>query len=162
MRTTCLILSWIVGINAWNTFTVPHTGVAGQDDTPGLTAALANFSTNATILFQKGVTYNIFTPITFPVLQNVEVRIEGNLSLPSDIPTVQAIVGDSWWDAQNQVNRPHGWRFAKIDGGVIRDMKIWKPVAWNFATSGSNNIHAFNNRIVAVSDTNVSYLMLEA
>ena len=31
-----------------------------------------------------------------------------------------------WWDANQQVNRPHGWAFSKIKNGVIRDMKIWK------------------------------------
>ena len=34
-----------------------------------------------------------------------------------------------------------------------------KPIGWNFATSGSSNIHVFNNRIVAVSDTGVSGLV---
>lgn len=34
--------------------------------------------------------------------------------------------GQAWWDAQQQTNRPHGWAFSKIQGGVIRDMKIWK------------------------------------
>ncbi|KAJ8085227.1 hypothetical protein PM082_004021 [Marasmius tenuissimus] len=192
MKSFPLLLSWIVGTQAWKTFVVPHSGVAGQDDTPGLNAALANFSSDATILFEKGATYNILTPITFPVLNSVEIRIEGNLTLPDDIPTVQAIVVDSsfpgawftwtggknvtlrgskdpkwgwvdahgqaWWDAQNQVNRPHGWRFSKIDGGVITDMKIWKPVAWSFSTSGSNNLHVYNNRILAHSDTDVSSL----
>lgn len=74
----------------WNTFTVPHT--AGGDDTPGLLSALAagNITANATILFEKGVTYNIFTPITFPILTSVEVAIEGNLTYPEDIPTIQS------------------------------------------------------------------------
>ncbi|KAF4611612.1 hypothetical protein D9613_004513 [Agrocybe pediades] len=171
--------------SAWKTFTVPHTD--GQDDTPALMAALPDYTSDSTILFKKGVNYNIFTPVKFPVLNNVEVRIEGNLTYPADIPTIQAIVGSSsfpgswftftggnnvtlrgsqdpewgwvdgqgqaWWDAQQQVNRPHGWAFSKINNGVIRDMKLWKPIAWNFATSGANNIHAFNNKIVAVSDT---------
>lgn len=75
---------------AWSTFTVPHT--EGQDDTPALAAALAtgNFSTNATILFAKGTKYNIFTPLKFPTFTNVEVRIEGNFSYPSDMATVQS------------------------------------------------------------------------
>ncbi|KAK0479680.1 pectin lyase fold/virulence factor [Armillaria novae-zelandiae] len=170
--------------SAWSTFVVPH--VNGQDDTPGLTASLANFTSNSTILFQKGVTYNIFTPVKFPKLTNVEVAIEGNITYPSDIATVQAIVasddfeghwisfsggdnvtlrgstdpnwgwvdahGQAWWDTTEQTNRPHGWSFSKISNGVIRDMKIWKPIAWNFATSGSSNLHAFNNTIMAVSD----------
>ncbi|KAF9473888.1 pectin lyase-like protein [Pholiota conissans] len=172
-------------VKAWSTFTVPHD--ANQDDTPALLAALPNFASNSTILFKEGVTYNIFTPIKFPTLNNVEVVIEGNMTYPTDIPTIQAIVGDSsfpgswltftggtnvtlrgslnpkwgwidghgqvWWDAVQQVNRPHGIAFSKIINGVIRDMKIWKPIGWNFATSGSSNLHAFNNKIVAVSDT---------
>ncbi|KAF8167167.1 pectin lyase-like protein [Crassisporium funariophilum] len=171
--------------NAWNTFVVPHS--AGKDDTPALLSALPNLTANSTILFKEGITYNIFTPVKFPVFNNVEVRIEGNLTYPTDIATIQAIVGSSsfpgawfsftggnnvtlrgstkpnwgwvdghgqaWWDAQQQVNRPHGWAFSKINNGVIRDMKIWKPVGWNFATSGSTNLHAFDNKIVAVSDT---------
>lgn len=31
-----------------------------------------------------------------------------------------------------------------------------QPIGWNFATSGSTNLHAFNNKIVAVSDSDVS------
>ncbi|KAK0209211.1 pectin lyase fold/virulence factor [Desarmillaria ectypa] len=170
--------------HAWSTFVVPHAD--GQDDTPGLTASLANFTSKSTILFQKGVTYNIFTPVKFPKLTNVEVVIEGNITYPSDIAAVQAIVasghfeghwfsfsggdnvtlrgstdpdwgwvdahGQRWWDTMEQTNRPHGWSFSKISNGVIKDMKIWKPIAWNFATSGSSNLHAFNNIILAVSD----------
>lgn len=76
---------------AWTTFTVPHN--AGQDDTPGLLQALSsrNLTSNATILFEKGTIYNIFTPIKFPTLNNVEVAIEGNLTYPDDIATVQGI-----------------------------------------------------------------------
>ncbi|PPQ93425.1 hypothetical protein CVT25_004497 [Psilocybe cyanescens] len=179
------VLAYTGLVQAWSSFTVPHT--PGRDDTPALLAALPKFVANSTILFKEGITYNILTPITFPVLNNVEVVVEGNLTYPSDIPTIQAIVGSStfsgswftftggnnvtlrgstndkwgwvdghgqaWWDAQQQINRPHGWAFSKINNGVIRDMKIWKPIGWNFATSGSNNLHAFNNKIVAVSDT---------
>ena len=76
-------------VSAWKTFVVPHT--EGQDDTPALMAALTsgNYSTNATILFVKGIKYNIFTPIKFPTFTNVEVAIEGNLTYPDSIPTVQ-------------------------------------------------------------------------
>ncbi|TFK66193.1 pectin lyase-like protein [Pluteus cervinus] len=180
-----LLITTPQACQGWKTFVVPHK--PGQDDTPPLLAALANYTSDSTILFEKGVTYNILTPITFPVLNNVEVAIEGNLTYPEDIPTIQAIVGAStfsgswiaftggtnvtlrgsldpqwgwidghgqaWWDAMQQVNRPHGIAFSKISGGVIRDMKIWKPVAWNFATSGSSNLHAYNNKILAISDT---------
>jgi len=185
LHSAVLLLAFASVSSAWTTFTVPHTD--GADDTPGLIAAIGNFTSNASIVFQKGVTYNILTPIKFPVFTNVEVSIEGNLTYPTDIPTIQAIVGASsfpgawftfsggtnvtlagstdpgwgwvdahgqaWWDAVQQTNRPHGWAFSKINGGVIRDMKLWKPIGWNFATSGSSNLHVYNNQIVAVSDT---------
>ena len=77
-----------VGAKAWTTITVPNTG-GSADDTPGLVAAIANVSANATILFEKGVTYNIFTPITFPEFTNVEVSIQGNLTYPANITAVQ-------------------------------------------------------------------------
>lgn len=181
--------TWISASFGWNSFLVQHS--PGQDDTPALVKALPGLAENSSIIFQKGVTYNIFTPIKFPVLNNVEVAIEGNLSYPEDIPTVQTIVGSSsfpgswfsfnggrnvtlrgskdpewgwidghgqaWWDAAKGSsgldNRPHGISFSKITDGVIRDMKIWKPVAWNFLTSGSVNFHAVNNRIHALSDS---------
>lgn len=85
------VLAFIPLALAWNTLVVSHTGDA--DDTPALNAALAsgNYSANTTILFEKGVHYNIFTPIVFPTFTNVEIRVEGNLSYPDDIPTVQGI-----------------------------------------------------------------------
>ena len=89
MRATILLLL-AVSASAWKVFNVPHTD--GQDDTPAITTAFAagRLSANTTILFKKGVTYNIFTPIKFPIFNNVEVRIEGNLTYPKDIPTIQS------------------------------------------------------------------------
>jgi polygalacturonase len=181
------LLPSVIHASSWRTFTVPHSSPTA-DDSPALVAALAsgNWSTNATILFKKGVHYNIHTPIKFPVLNNVEVRIEGNLSYPEDVGVVQGIVasssfpghwlsfsggtnvtlrgstdpnwgwidghGQAWWDVNQQVNRPHGIAFQKITNGVIRDVKIWKPVAWSFSTSGSVNLHAYNNKILANTD----------
>lgn len=192
MRFTSHLITALAGIcsaRAWSTYVVPH--IDGADDVPGLTTALANFTEDATILFDKGTTYNIWTPLIFPELTNVEVLIEGNLTYPEDIPTIQAIVasdnfpgtwftftggdnvtlrgsedpdwgwidahGQAWWNQNNQENRPHGWSFSKITNGVIRDMKLWKPIAWNFKTSGSSNLHAFNNVILAASDNSSAF-----
>jgi len=83
----CTFVAVVQLVGAWNTFTVPHS--PGQDDTPAILAALPSFVTNSTILFQEGLTYNIFTPIKFPIFSNVEIRIEGNLTYPTDIPTIQ-------------------------------------------------------------------------
>lgn len=82
-----ILLLCVSTVYGWKTYSVPH--IPGQDDTPALSAALPNLATNSTILFQKGITYNIFTPLKFPALNNVEVRIEGNLTYPTDIAIIQ-------------------------------------------------------------------------
>ena len=73
--------------SAWKTLIVPH--LSDHDDTPALMALLPKYSTNATILFQKNVNYNILTPLVFTGLHNVEVIIHGNLTYPTSIPAVQ-------------------------------------------------------------------------
>lgn len=62
------------------------------DDTPAIARAFAQCATDSTIIFQHGVNYNLFTPLSATNLSNVEIRMHGNLHLPQDIPTVQAIV----------------------------------------------------------------------
>ncbi|KAJ7761678.1 pectin lyase-like protein [Mycena metata] len=177
----------------WTTFVVPHNS-SGGDDMATLAAEFAssngttrNLAVNSTIIFEKGFTYNFFTPIQLPVLENVEIRIEGNMSYLEDIAALQSVVaakeypgammtftggtnvtlrgttdpewgwidghGQAWWDAMQQTNRPHGIWFHNITGGIIRDMKIYKPVGWNYQTAGSSNVHVFGNTILAKSDT---------
>ncbi|EUC66233.1 glycoside hydrolase family 28 protein [Rhizoctonia solani AG-3 Rhs1AP] len=165
------------------TFTVPH--VDGKDDSPAVVAALANYSSDSLILFEKGITYNLWTPINFGSLTNTEIAFEGNATYPTDIATIQAEVakptypkywlkfggtnvtlrgttdpnwgwidghGQQWWDAIEQTNRPKGIGFI-VSGGVIKDMKHWQPISSSFFLTGSKNVHAFNNRIHAVSTT---------
>ena len=75
---------------AWTTYVVPHS--AGNDDTPALAAAFSarpELATDATILFEQGVTYNILTPIRFPYFQNVIVSVQGNLTYAADIQATQ-------------------------------------------------------------------------
>jgi len=85
---------------AWTTYVVPHS--EGNDDTPALAAAFAanpKLATNATILFQHGVTYNIFTPIRFPPFENVIVSVQGNLSYAADVQATQGenLLNDVTW-----------------------------------------------------------------
>jgi hypothetical protein len=83
-------LSFVSLVAAWTTYVVPHS--SGNDDTPALTAAFSQnggLATDATIIFQKGVTYNILTPLTFPTLQNVIVSIQGNITYAADIKKTQ-------------------------------------------------------------------------
>ena len=75
---------------ARTTYVVPCSG--GYDDTPALAAAFAanpTLATNATILFQRGVTYNILAPIRFPYFENVVVSVQGNLSYAADVKATQ-------------------------------------------------------------------------
>ena len=75
---------------AWTTYIVPYSG--GGDDTPTLAAAFTadpKLATNATILFEHGVTYNILTPIRFPRLENVIISVQGNLTYAADIKATQ-------------------------------------------------------------------------
>ncbi|EGO19068.1 glycoside hydrolase family 28 protein, partial [Serpula lacrymans var. lacrymans S7.9] len=163
-------------IHAWTTYTVPHS--TGSDDTPALLSALQDttYTSDVTILFAPNTTYNVWSPIVFPVFTNVEVRIEGNLSYPTNMTTVQSKIsfmggnnvtlrgntdpdwgwvdghGQQWWNIMEQAGRPYGWLFGNITNGVIRDMKIYKPIAWNFLTTGSSYLHVFNNIILAGSD----------
>jgi hypothetical protein len=69
---------------------------------PTLTAAFVSsngtarsLAVNSTIIFKKGITYNLFSAIRLPVLQNVEIRIEGNMSYLEDIPALQG--GFPWY-----------------------------------------------------------------
>jgi hypothetical protein len=75
---------------AWTTYVVPNS--PGNDDTPALAAAFSadpKLATNATILFKRGVTYNISTPIRFPRFENVIVSVQGNLTYADDIKATQ-------------------------------------------------------------------------
>ncbi|KAJ7334759.1 pectin lyase-like protein [Mycena albidolilacea] len=199
----------------WTTFVVPHNS-SGGDDMPTLTAAFVssngttrNLAVNSTIIFKKGITYNFFSAIRLPVLQNLGIRIEGNMSYLEDIPALQAVAAakgypgammtfaggtnvtlrgttDCEWGWINghgqavhclflafctiQSSIPHqvvgcnginpspsrdmvSQYFHNITGGTIRDMKIYKPIGWNYETTGSSNVHVFGNTILAKSDT---------
>jgi polygalacturonase len=63
-----------------------------ENSSSAILAAFKNCTTNAAVIFKEGQNYNIFTPINFPKLTNVEIRMGGNLHLPKDIKTVQSIV----------------------------------------------------------------------
>jgi polygalacturonase len=69
------------------------------------------------------------------------------------VATSSIFIKKAWWDEMNQTNRPHGWNFRNMINSTIRDMKLWKPVAWSFASSGSVNLHVYNNQIFAVSNS---------
>ncbi|RJE22938.1 hypothetical protein PHISCL_04707 [Aspergillus sclerotialis] len=69
------------------------------DDSPAISEALAKCSTNSVIVFEDGVDYNVFQPISARNLSNVKIQMDGTLHLPQDIPSTQEIVkaGTSYW-----------------------------------------------------------------
>ncbi|KII93186.1 glycoside hydrolase family 28 protein [Plicaturopsis crispa FD-325 SS-3] len=75
------------------TCTVLHTNNA--DDSPSIVSAIGNCTSNATILFEKNVEYNVWSPIQFAFGENVEINLLGNLNFPKNITAVQAAVASS-------------------------------------------------------------------
>jgi galacturan 1,4-alpha-galacturonidase len=63
--------------------------VPDGDDSAAITAAFQNCSTNGRVLFQRGVTYNAYSPMQFLDLNNVRVEINGNIQLPNNISYIQ-------------------------------------------------------------------------
>lgn len=65
------------------------------DDTPFVQRALKQCGNDSVIVFQEGVTYNIWTPAWFENLSNVEIRFLGNLTMPTNMIYIQEVVGET-------------------------------------------------------------------
>lgn len=135
---------------AWTTYVVPHS--EGADDGLTLTKAFAanpQLATNTKILFKKGITYNILTPLLFPALENVIVSVQGNLSYGADIKATQEIVGSSafsghWFKFTGGSNvtlegsRNPNWGWVNSHGqqwwDVMQDLasQVNRPKGWGF------------------------------
>lgn len=77
-----------------NTCIMPKNTTAGGDDSPGIVAAVAACGSNSRVIFSSCVTYNLWTPVTFSNLNNVEFVINGNLTLPPNVTQVEAVVSN--------------------------------------------------------------------
>ncbi|KUJ10523.1 pectin lyase-like protein [Mollisia scopiformis] len=73
---------------------MPKNSTLNGDDTPAILSASSSCLTNSTIVFSAGQTYNLLTPLSFTNLNNVDLLFEGNVSLPSDVSVVEAVVGN--------------------------------------------------------------------
>lgn len=92
-----------------------------EDSSTAILAAFKECHSNAKIIFKEGADYNIFTPMVFPTLKNVEVHMGGTLHMSKDIPAVQKIVaaggGKLYWmklkgsdvDWIGSSNEKYGW-----------------------------------------------------
>jgi polygalacturonase len=79
--------------SARSTCLVAHMN--GTDDTPFITRALTQCGNESVIVFQEGITYNVWTPAWLENLSNVEIRIYGNLTLPTNMSYIQGVVGQT-------------------------------------------------------------------
>lgn len=69
--------------------------VIGGDDSPGITQTINDCGANSRVVFQEGVTYNLFTPWKFTNLSNIELVFLGNLTLSDNITYVQSVVNNA-------------------------------------------------------------------
>lgn len=67
----------------------------GDDDAPGVRAAVTACGDDSQIVFRADETYNLLTPLSFTGLTNVELVLHGNISLPSNVSYVESVVGNS-------------------------------------------------------------------
>lgn len=105
---------------------VVQSSHGAKDDSPAVARAFAQCSSDSVIVFQDGLDYNIFQPISATNLSNVEIQMNGNLHLPQDIAKIQRIVngtdsslysdGKYWFsfsgpriDYVGSANVNHGW-----------------------------------------------------
>ncbi|GKT43323.1 putative exopolygalacturonase X [Colletotrichum spaethianum] len=61
-------------------------------DSAAIADAFTKCASNAEIVFLEGVEYKVYEPVVATKLSNVVITVNGNLSLPQDIPAVQKLV----------------------------------------------------------------------
>ena len=69
--------------------------VIGGDDSPGILAAINECGNNSRVVFEAGVTYNLFTPWKLANINNIEFIFEGNLTLSTNVTEIQSVVRNS-------------------------------------------------------------------
>ncbi|KAE8443899.1 hypothetical protein EG329_001308 [Mollisiaceae sp. DMI_Dod_QoI] len=89
------LASWLSLTYAKKRCTMPKNATVGGDDTPSILAAAASCMTDSTLVFSSGLTYNLLTPLSLTGLNNVELSFSGNISLPTNVSEVEAVVANS-------------------------------------------------------------------
>ncbi|KAK6066923.1 exopolygalacturonase C 1 [Seiridium cupressi] len=67
----------------------------GVDDTPTIVSTVAECGDRSRVIFQKGLTYNLITPLKLSALTNIELVFEGNVSLPENVTYVETVVNNT-------------------------------------------------------------------
>ena len=133
------------------------------DDSPAISAALAECSEDAEITFVEGVDYNVFNPVRVTNLSNVAINVRGNLHLPQNITAVQTIVnasssGNIYWftfsgpsiDFIGSRNVSSGWIYsygqAWWDANPVNGTGLeGRPHLMSFSTT-NGSIQSFKSR----------------
>lgn len=82
-------------LNSSVTTCVVPKNTTGDDDSPSFTATVASCGSDSRIVFSGNETYNLLTPVSFSGLSNVELVVNGNISLPSNVTYVESVTGNS-------------------------------------------------------------------
>ncbi|KAK7920891.1 pectin lyase-like protein, partial [Apiospora marii] len=67
----------------------------GTDDTPNIVKTTAECGDQSRVVFETGLTYNLWTPLQLKNLSNVEFVFDGNASLPDNVSYVESVVADT-------------------------------------------------------------------
>jgi polygalacturonase len=102
---------------------VSHTDNA--DDAPAVRSAVASCATNGVIEFEQGVSYNIWSPVYFENLVNSTISIQGNLTLPNSISSVQDQIGNDTSTVGNGY-----WFVITGDNVVVEGNKFSQEWGW--------------------------------
>ena len=69
--------------------------VVGGDDSPVILEAINDCGNNSRVVFEEGVTYNLFTPWKLANINNIEFVFKGNLTLSTNVTDIQSVVRNS-------------------------------------------------------------------
>lgn len=67
----------------------------GTDDTPNIVKTTAECRESSRVVFEKGLTYSLWTLLQLKNLSNVEFVFNGNVSLPDNVSYVESVVADT-------------------------------------------------------------------
>lgn len=96
LKKTLLALPLLASAAAAGRCVVPSSN-GKSDDSATIQAVFNRCNKDSTIVFEPGVDYNVFAPITAN-LDNVEISMQGTLHLPQDIKGMQQLVENAGGD----------------------------------------------------------------
>ncbi|RUS34724.1 pectin lyase fold/virulence factor [Jimgerdemannia flammicorona] len=155
--------------------TVPHK--PGGDDYNAIALAFASCSQNAQVVFQSGVVYNLNQPLNVTGLNNVQIKLDGSISLPNNIlyknkttafiaisgTNVDIIApadssqngriignGQVWWDKGISSGR-YATLQVSVKRGSIQNLKIEQSPFYNLVLDHSSHLRIDGIKFTSVS-----------